>query len=85
VSGGESIFIYVNGGMANVDWLGSGNGLGFANGLGFGDGLIVFALFAEYLTGIFSAGPIDIGSIKLGASGEKTPFASSPLLEKRVL
>lgn len=55
MSGGESIFIYVNGGMANVDWL------GFAYGLGFGDGLIVFALFAEYVNGILSAGPIDIG------------------------
>jgi len=58
VSGGDPIFIYVNGGMANVDWLGSGNGLGFANGLGFGDGLTVFALFAEYVSGILSAVPI---------------------------
>jgi len=58
VSGGDPIFIYVNGGMANVDWLGSGNGLGF------GDGIIVFALFPEYVSGILSAGPIvyDIGS-----------------------
>ena len=46
MSGGESIFIYVNAGMANVDWL------------GFGNGLTVFALFAEYVTGILSAIPI---------------------------